>query len=1279
MKRKLFSAILFGALLTASTSGLTSCKDYDDDISNLQSQIDKLATADQLSAKVSEMQAAISAAQSAAESKAAAAQSVADAASKAADAAAAAAKAAQSTADAASKDAAAAAAAAAEVQKAADKAIADLEAKAATKADLEAAAKAAEEAVKAIQEAHATDKAEIEKAIKDGLDAVKAEIAKTNDDLAALAKRLDAVETKLAALEAGEGQEEALKAIQEEVEAVADALEAIIGEYTSMVTAVSLYASEEIDTDDLLKFVYVSQEKDTKFPATEGVADEQIEFSSKNKNIMTTDKLLVRVSPTNAVLNAANISLLNSQGADLSDYVEVKAVKPYEELILGTRAAVEGNGLWEVEFKVKDGVDAAKFADAVTVKKGLTTYAIKYAVAVQNTESEETRRVISAYDVEVQPEEYEPANNRVAVTNRDGKWFSIDWIKNRYYYNSSSDFGVLAENGQKKSKVAELAWENEPQVEGSTTGLVNAARNDARTGWDLVDVEVGKSIDIFVGSNYAWSSEGVVGTNWKNNLAYLVKGFYVVLDSEFAIESAPSEINAWESYSYTNVGVPGDSKRPAKMFYGNEGSISIDSPAALGDIIGFRVYVVNLDGTLVDPDGRAFYVNVAKEKVTTPAAADELVATLHPTKDGDKYEYHFAGDVESNYYVKADLTDAAKNAAASATGLRNLKWTITKNASAYGNNSVDPVYGKDYSIDIVDKKTITVTILHPWMFLDEGTYTAVATLKNSNGTEICDLSVDFKKTLPTAAPVLAWNPAYNPANQIFANAAPDDADIYKIAKGSAPQAVELSDIMGDLTYGNLNSSYPAGWYILEFANAKADDKGKFTKVLTVPNTLPTVEGPENAWEAISSDAELADHPAVLSSYILEPAAGAIDNASHSIAYKYNFGWISMTYNYQTAAYSMGECVRYAAQPLAMTFASWIHYENVVWAEGAKPTITYSPGNAGKEAAKINLLGTTASSKTVWSKNGVYVAGFDNFAHVNLTSLAGGATTLPTDGILTYRKNTKFDNKWHLFYLPGAMNFSGHTVSGTVKGYWVVKADGKYWLWDNVTANNNGTGAPLTANQFVELPEDADYCEDDHTLPGETKAEVFRFVASGTAVATVKNNLYKKVSTGDYYRVAYDAASKTYKFCNASGVIYNNQTEKNVTEKYDASTNNTLLADGKSVLAMWTPSTSTTDPTGSILIAWNTMIRNYQGGKSMFGESEAKFVDFISLYTKGYITQPVVTADSASPFDIELVGNDLVFTNKVGQLNPGTTGKLKITAKDCFGQKKEWSLDYNIAQ
>ena len=40
MNKKFLSAILFGALMIGSTGTFTSCKDYDDDISNLQGQID---------------------------------------------------------------------------------------------------------------------------------------------------------------------------------------------------------------------------------------------------------------------------------------------------------------------------------------------------------------------------------------------------------------------------------------------------------------------------------------------------------------------------------------------------------------------------------------------------------------------------------------------------------------------------------------------------------------------------------------------------------------------------------------------------------------------------------------------------------------------------------------------------------------------------------------------------------------------------------------------------------------------------------------------------------------------------------------------------------------------------------------------------------------------------------------------------------------------------------------------------------------------------------------
>ena len=44
MRKKYLSALLFGALLFASAGTFTSCKDYDDDIANLQEQVDKVVT-----------------------------------------------------------------------------------------------------------------------------------------------------------------------------------------------------------------------------------------------------------------------------------------------------------------------------------------------------------------------------------------------------------------------------------------------------------------------------------------------------------------------------------------------------------------------------------------------------------------------------------------------------------------------------------------------------------------------------------------------------------------------------------------------------------------------------------------------------------------------------------------------------------------------------------------------------------------------------------------------------------------------------------------------------------------------------------------------------------------------------------------------------------------------------------------------------------------------------------------------------------------------------------
>ena len=79
MNKKYLSVILFGALMLGTTGTFTSCKDYDDDINNLQSQIDKLATKEDMEAKLSQMQSAIDDAKATAEEALKAAQEAGDA------------------------------------------------------------------------------------------------------------------------------------------------------------------------------------------------------------------------------------------------------------------------------------------------------------------------------------------------------------------------------------------------------------------------------------------------------------------------------------------------------------------------------------------------------------------------------------------------------------------------------------------------------------------------------------------------------------------------------------------------------------------------------------------------------------------------------------------------------------------------------------------------------------------------------------------------------------------------------------------------------------------------------------------------------------------------------------------------------------------------------------------------------------------------------------------------------------------------------------------------
>ena len=118
-----------------------------------------------------------------------------------------------------------------------------------------------------------------------------------------------------------------------------------------------------------------------------------------------TQNFLIRVSPTDAVISAENIKLINSQGADMEGMVSVSDVKPYTGLL--TRG-ISANGLWEVSVEMNKEYDAEAFKAATQAKDENGNYPkdpkyILYAVSLNTTLDAEkgtySRNVVSEYNL----------------------------------------------------------------------------------------------------------------------------------------------------------------------------------------------------------------------------------------------------------------------------------------------------------------------------------------------------------------------------------------------------------------------------------------------------------------------------------------------------------------------------------------------------------------------------------------------------------------------------------------------------------------------------------------------------------------------------------------------------------------------------------------------------------------------------------------------------------------------------------------------------------------
>ncbi len=806
MKRKYFSALLMGALTIASVSTFTSCKDYDDDIDNLQNQIKDLASADQLQQKVTELQGLIT-------TNSTNIKDVQEAVKKAQDAA----ETAQTTAaqkatledlkkllaegDYASKeyvnkadDIIKAALEALETGKVAQLEEAVTEAKTAADAAKATADKAIEEAGNAGDEAleKAQAAATAAQEAKDALAKLQNSIgggysetttvkdAITSIDLLLKADNtgLDALDTRLKVIEDALKTGDDATSLATRVENIESALKNIIGQFSTMVTDVQLFNIAQPNYTGFnrtLNFVQAAEQANV-FPAEANVADKQLTFE-KGKYYSGEDSLLIRVSPVDAELTPGSISLLNSQGKELDDIIDVKEVHRYKELLYGnTRAGGVNSGLWVVKFKAKDLGDNFKAAAETEVYGHPRS--ILYAVAVKNTynttdkaEEASTRRVTSEYGIDLNTTPAEPAWD-FTVNERP-----VSRIHNRYVATESIEQTDQATGYWAKTYAQELTWldNNKPATKVILTGDDQNAEDrtghntgdwndgvDNRQPYNILAVEKGKPITIDFGNTMG------------------IKGFYVTLDEKFAQESAPSELNAWNSYTFENVGYK---NQPAKLFEGSKGTITIkDMNNVKGDVIGFRVHAVNYDGTLTDPDGRSFYVAVGDVKTTKNLGNSDLTWNETSKK------------FESTVVLPADFSSYDFDG--------YYSWQIAGADESGNTPNWNDFTVKYYAEDGSEVSTLNNTVKsvkfilnNPMEFIDGATYNVTTTLTKKISTataKVCTINASFTKKMPTDAPTFGYRDGFtkNPEYII-----PTGGNYKVLASGNKGGTFDLRNIL----------------------------------------------------------------------------------------------------------------------------------------------------------------------------------------------------------------------------------------------------------------------------------------------------------------------------------------------------------------------------------------------------------------------------------------------------------------------------------------------------
>ncbi|KAA6333890.1 hypothetical protein EZS27_017749 [termite gut metagenome] len=456
-----------------------------------------------------------------------------------------------------------------------------------------------------------------------------------------------------------------------------------------LITSISLISSSDVTFNAVA----------SKASITFGEAGKLVFEKDKILKEAVTKDILVQVSPANAVLDPAKISLVNSKGDDaINDFITIESAVPYEGLL--TRAG-ESTGIYKVTLALDPetynsaALKAVIYKDPSKKDPTVDGNKIAFALTVEDKISDADRSVSTGFDLAF----IDQSNADPAYTNELG--FSVEGvstvvvgqIRNRY---------IAGNTGVEKAwiNISQNADHSNPT---SSTSVGNAGANDSRAVQRALPIEIGKAFKV-----------KVTGLAVTNAFAY-----YVGLDLPNA---TTAETTLWAGADIENLGTV--------YAITQEAEITIKSANLAGREIGFRVYAVNADGTLVDPDGRAFYVVCNGESV-----------------QGTELVFGF------------NISSAPANGKANTNQLTvSLKGINTSDISGYLfnlNDEVKAVLGSDaIGVNWVSGYTgVTLTNVPLYKLKDNETVTlGTLSLVNDLGATLISYDVQVKKELPIRIP-----------------------------------------------------------------------------------------------------------------------------------------------------------------------------------------------------------------------------------------------------------------------------------------------------------------------------------------------------------------------------------------------------------------------------------------------------------------------------------------------------------------------------------------------